>query len=400
MANTLLTTGAGFVFWVVAARFYSDADVGLAASVISAIFLLGAFSRMGLDYALIRFLPKAERPVDLVNTGFSLSGVVALAMAAIFIAGLALWSPALMFIREHVGLSVGLALFVLFSTLMELMDSVFIANRRAEFVLWKNAILSAIRIPLPIALVSLLHGFGIVTAWGIAALVALASSFCLFLRRVQQRYRPAPRLDLGTIKLVWRYSAGNYAADLLNAAPGLVLPIIVVNVVGAEPNAYFYVAWMMAGLLFAIPRAVSMSLFAEGSHFETRLWRNVVRSLRFTFLLLVPGVVILFLAGKWGLLLFGASYAANGLKLLWVLGVSSVFLGINEAYYSILRVEGRIRELVVVLAFVAAATLAGSYFIIPGAGIIGIGYAWLAAQGAVAIYALIRMMPSLRPGKP
>ena len=80
MANTTVMTGLGFFFWIVVARFYSEAEVGLGAATISAISLLALFSRLGLDFALIRFLPKAEKPVELINSCFILSGIVALAV--------------------------------------------------------------------------------------------------------------------------------------------------------------------------------------------------------------------------------------------------------------------------------------------------------------------------------
>ena len=168
---------------------------------------------------------------------------------------------------------------------------------------------------------------------------------------------------------------------------------MVVNVLGAEQNAYFYIGWMMAGLLFAIPRAVSQSLFAEGSHFEDKLKENVTKSLKVTYLLLVPAVIVLILAGKWVLLAFGQSYSANALHLLWVLSVSSLPLAINSIYFTILRVTGRIKELVAIWGFIVLATLLVSYLIMPVTGIIGIGYAWLGAHAVVAIYVLARRLP-------
>jgi len=167
---------------------------------------------------------------------------------------------------------------------------------------------------------------------------------------------------------------------------------MVVNLLGAEQNAYFYIAWAIAGLLFAIPRAVSQSLFAEGSHFEDKLRESVIKSLKFTFLLLVPAVIVLILLGKWLLLLFGQSYSLNALKLLWILSLSSLPLAINHLYSSILRVKSRIKELMTIWGFMAISVLLASYLIMPATGIMGIGYAWLGAQTAVAIYVLARRL--------
>ena len=396
MANTIVESGLGFFFWMVVARFYTEADVGWGAAIISAIGLLSLISRLGLGFALIRFLPKAEKPVEMINSCFTLSGIVALATAVIFIAGVDLWSPVLGFIKDDAIFVVAFVFFALFSTLTRMMELIFIAKRRADFVLSKNTIFSLLKIALPFILVLFFRAFGIVSSWGIAIGIAFAVSLFFFLPRVQTLYKPLPRLNLGIIKDIWRYSAGNYFAGLFAAAPALVLPIMIVNILGAEQNAYFYVAWKIAALLFIIPGAVSQSLFAEGSHFEDQLGINVRRSYRFIFLLLIPAIVVLFLAGKWLLLAFGATYSANALMLLWILAISGIFVGVNSVYSSILRVRGRIKELVVISGFITLSVLVGSYFIVPITGIIGVGYAWLAAQGLVSVYVLLAMRRQLK----
>jgi O-antigen/teichoic acid export membrane protein len=193
---------------------------------------------------------------------------------------------------------------------------------------------------------------------------------------------------------MWRYSGGNYLANLFMACPAYILPLMVVNILSAEPeqNAYFYIGWMMAGLLFAIPGAISTSLFAEGSHFEDKLKENVIKSLKFTYLLLVPAVIVLVLVGKWLLLAFGQSYSANALHLLWVLSLSSLPLALSYIYTGILLVTGRIKELIAIWGFIALGTLLASYLVMPVTGIVGIGYAWLGAQTILAIYVLARRL--------
>jgi O-antigen/teichoic acid export membrane protein len=256
-------------------------------------------------------------------------------------------------------------------------------------VLSKNTILYILKIPLLVLFVLFFHSFGIVASWGIAMGIAVAVALFLFLPKIQNPYKPVPTLSLSLIKDMWQYSGGNYLASLFTAAPTMVLPIMVVNLLGPVQNAYFYIAWAMAYLLFAIPLTVSQSLFAEGSHFEDRLRQNVLKSFKFTFLLLVPAVILLILIGKWLLLAFGQSYSVNALRLLQVLAISSLPLGINYIYSSILRVTGRIVELTAIWGFIAIAVLAVSYLIMLTTGIIGVGYAWLGANTAAAIYIII-----------
>jgi len=392
MLNTGVLALLGFFFWMIVARFYTEAEVGFSSAIISAISLLALISMVGLNISIIRFLPHADKPQDLINSCYTLSGLISLAVAGIFLAGLGFWSPALAFVNQHAVFASAFIVFTILWTLASLVDFTFVARRRAGFVLSKNTIFSVVKLPLPILFVLFFHTFGIVASWGIAMAVAVAVSILLFLRRVEDSYKPVPTLKLNLLKGMWRYSGGNYLANLFMACPAFILPLMVVNVVGAEQNAYFYIGWMMAALLFAIPRAVSQSLFAEGSHFKDKLRGNVTRSVKFTYLLLVPAVIVLSLAGKWVLLAFGQSYSANGLHLLWVLSLSSLPLALTHIYTGILRVTGRIKELMAIWGFIALSVLLASYLIMPVTGIIGIGYAWLGAQAVVAIYVLARRL--------
>jgi O-antigen/teichoic acid export membrane protein len=391
MANTAVLAGLGFFFWMVVARFYTEAEVGWGSAIISAISLLALLSVPGFGASLIRFLPKAEKPQEMINTCFTISGAIAVVLAVIFVAGLDIWSPALAFIKYNMVFAAAFVLFVLVQAITGVMPSVFIARRRADFSLYRSSIFSLLKIPLPILLVLFFHTFGIAASWGVASAVALAVALFFFVPRVLPHYKPVPGFRPGVISGMWRYSAGSYPARLFSAAPGLVLPMVVVNLLGAEQNAYFYVAWTIASLLFAIPAASARSLFAEGAHFEVDLRDNLAKTLKFVFIILVPAVIVVLLVGKWLLLLFGASYSESGLLLLRVLSVSGLFVGVNSIYATTLRVEDRLRELTFMLGFIALATLIGSYLVMPRAGLVGIGYVWLAVEGVVAIYAGLMM---------
>jgi hypothetical protein len=120
-------------------------------------------------------------------------------------------------------------------------------------------------------------------------------------------------------------SAGNYLMGLFVAAPNMILPIMVLNVLGAEEAAY-YLAYVVASLLFMIPSAIGTSLFVEGSHSEA-LKRTVMKSLVATFSLLVPAAALLYVCGGWVLGVVGVDYAAGGAGVLRAMvGFGYVFM--------------------------------------------------------------------------
>jgi len=389
MSNYALMSLLGFFFWMIVARFYSESEVGFSAAIISAISLLATISVVGLNSSLIHFLPQVQKPSGFINSCFTLGAIVSLAVAGIFLAGLDIWSPSLSFIKEDAIFTSAFVLFTLAWTLSILMEATFIAKRQARFVLYKNTIFSLLKLPLPIVLILFFHAFGIVASWGVAIGIALAFCLFLFLPRIEESYRPVPILSVGLLVQLWRYSGGNYLANLLTQAPTWILPLMVVNLVGAKQNAYFYVAWMIASLTYAIPGGVGSSLFAESSHFRDKLRENAIKSLKFTFTLLVPAVLLLVLAGRWFLLAFGESYSANAWYLLQVLAVSALPIGVIGIYTAILRVTGRLRELIIIEGLPALVVLLASFFVIPLIGIVGIGYIWLGVQLAVALYILL-----------
>lgn len=341
-------------------------SVGLASAAISAMALLTLFSTLGLEYGLIRFLPNSgEKANELVNSCFTISGLVSVALSIVFLAGLSIWSPALIFIRQNPVFFIAFLAFTTASTLLALAHQTFVARLRAGFALAQGLIYGLFRfIPL-IFLASLFHTFGIFASWGIALGIAVAVGILLFLPRIQADYRPLPTISRRAINDMMHFSFANYSANLFWMIPSLTLPLMVVNLLGAEPTAYFYIGWAIANILFMIPLAASLSLFAEGSHDEQKLAGNVTRSLKLILLLVVPAIIIFFLAGDKILLLFGTAYSENATRLLWVLAVSALPVSVNYIYFSIKRVEVRMKSVVGLSAFIAVATLALSFFLLP-----------------------------------
>ncbi len=398
IVNTVVVGLLSLLFWMVVARFYTETTVGYSVAIISAASLIATLSLLGFNASLVRFLPQAEKPQELINSCLTLCGLTSLVVAGIFLASVEFWSPALALIKENTIFSATFIILVLILTLSILVGNVFIARRKAGFVLCHNTIASFIKVLLPIPFVLLLHSFGIVGSWGVAFGISLFVSLFIFMPKVQRHYKPIPILKLNLIKDIWSYSSGNYLVYLFMATPILALPIIVINLLGAEQNAYFYIAWTIATALSAIPNGIALSLFAEGSHFEDKLRENTIKALKFTFLLLIPAVILLVLGGKWLLLAFGQNYSANALYLLWVLAISSLPLSITLIYTSILRVTNRIKELVAIWGFVTIGVLVVSYLVIPTTGIIGISYAWLGAHCIVTIYVLVVTLKGVRNG--
>ncbi len=383
----------GFAFWVIAARFYSSEDVGLASATIAAMTLLATLSTLGLEFGVIRFLPHSGPNANrMVNSCFIIVSLASIIFCGIFLAGIGVWSPALLFLWQN---PIYLATFVVFTityALSTIIANTFIAQRRTGFYLAHSLILSMFRLPLSVLLAIFFHTFGVFASWGLSLLVAFLISILFFLPRTQPGYRPFPTVSRSTVNEMMHFSSANYIANLFWVVPGLILPIMVLNILGAELNAYFFIAWAIGSVLATIPLATSMSLFAEGSYDEQRLGADTWRSLKLTFLIIVPAAILILIIADKLLLLFGASYSEEGTMLLRILVVSAFPIAINYIYLSMKRVEKKLAVLIELSAFIAMATLALSYVLLPRMGINGVGIAWLGSQGVVAVGIVISFL--------
>lgn len=384
MGSSAAVALIGVVFWIVVARLYPPEEVGLATALISAIGLLGIFSKLGFDFALIRFLPQEGDKRGLINSCFTIAGFFSLLLAIIFVAGLSFWSPALLFVQKDVTI---LLLFIMltptYSVLM-LLGSAFVGMRSAKFSFAQNLIASALKLPFPIILVSL-GVLGIFLSWGIGSCVALMASFFLFLPRLVSKYRPVPVIKRRVVTDMVHFSAGNYVAEIFDSVPGLLLPLMIVNVLSAEMGAYFFMAWAISRLLVAIPVSTTASLLAEGSHDPTKFRKDVIRSIKFASILLIPAIAGIFIIGDKLLLLFGTEYSQNALKLLWILALSAIPLTITRVYVTIKRVQLKMIPVIFVYVFTAIGSLIASYLLMVNVGLLGIGIAWLAVQSIMAV---------------
>ena len=389
MFNSAMYALTGFFFWIVAARLYPPEVVGLASSVIAAIGLLSLLSTLGLDYGLLRFLSAAgDEAQEMINSGFTIGGAVTVLSALIYLAGLGIWSPALLPIRNNLLYFFAFIVFALANTLQTFNSQSFIAARQSRFTMIQGSIIAWLRFVPLVLLATSFQKFGIVATWGLCVVLSVIIAITFFQPLAYQGHHPFPSINKEVVGRMLRFSFTNYIGNIFWTIPSLVLPIMVVNLLGPAENAYFYIGWAIAGIVFMIPTAISLSMLAEAAHDENKLVLELKRGLQLIFLLLVPVIIILLLSGRFFLTFFGKAYSENTLQLLWILTVSAIPLSLNYLYITIRRVEKKMRSVIWLSAFIAVATLVSSYFLLQVMGIKGAGIGWLASQGTAALFTL------------
>ncbi len=397
MAANVGNAAFGFLFWTAAARLYEPREVGLAAAAVSAVGMLGMLATLGLDQAMVRFVPGSADPGRIVDSSLTAGAAAALLLGLAFAGGLGLWSPALLPLRQSPLAAAALVVATVGATVLGLLSGAFLAWKRAELGFVQSLVFNVIRLALAVAFAAGRHVTGLMGAWafGLAAAVAWGITGGLS-RAAGGGYRFRPALERSALADMTHFAFANYVTTVLWAAPAYLLPLLVANLAGAEAAAYFYVATAVGGLVAMVPWAVSSSLFAHGSHDEGKLVRFTLESGRVVLLVLVPAVVVLWLAGDRVLLLFGRAYSAEGTWLLRLLALSTLPLAVNFLFFSVRRVQRRMAPVVACPAWILAVTMGVSVILLPRVGLVGAGMAWLAAQSSVAAVLLARYVLSGR----
>ncbi|MDP2216450.1 MAG: oligosaccharide flippase family protein [Methanolobus sp.] len=366
----------GLLFWIVAARTVSSEDIGLATAAISAAALILALSMFGLDQGLVRYLPEVKEKNSFYSSIVILTLAFSLTISGVFLIGINVFSPVLSFIRESWFLLAFLA-YIFVTSIHSIQNIAFIAIRRADLSMTLNLLLG-MRVPALLFLAPF-GVIGVFSAFGVAYLVTLLVGLFILYRYGLSITR---NFDITSIKKILKFSLGNYSAGIFSMAPVTIIPIMILNTIGAKEGAYFYIAYSIASLLFVIPTAVSTSLFVEGSH-NLPLKENVLKSVKLIFILLIPALIIIFLFGDKILLLFSREYSDKSFEMLQLLAISSIFSAVISIYISIKKIQKDV-SMVNYVNFVLSILIIGiGYAALLKYGLLGVGYAWLGANALI-----------------
>jgi O-antigen/teichoic acid export membrane protein len=390
MATTVIGSILGFIFWILVARFYTPHDVGLATALISAANLLVVFSLLGFNFGILRFLPNEKDKQSMINSCLTITFLFSILLSAIFLLGVDIWSPALSFVQENLIFPLFFIVFVFTNSLIHLQQAIFMALRSAEFSFVQNTTLSVLKLIFVLCLMAF-GVFGIISSWAMAASIALIlSTFFLTPRRVHS-YLPIPTIKKKIITDMFHISFGNYIAENFAVIPASALPLMIINVLTPDMNAYFFMALAISNILITVPVALNSSLFVEGSYAPEQFRNNVIKAIKFTFLLIIPAILGIFIFGDELLLLFGKAYAENGYYVLCILALSVIPFTINKLYMTIKNVQLNVKPVIYLNAFISILTIGLSYVLMLKIGLIGaaIGYTLGQGIGAAVVLAFV-----------
>jgi len=262
-----------------------------------------------------------------------------------------------------------------------LLDLIFLAVSRAVALPVRSAISLVIRLGALLLLQGSGHSQGLLWAYSLGSwssvLVGLG-----WLSRVWGRGLGRP--DVEPLRGLFTYCRDTYLVSVCGTAASAVLPVIALDVAGPVPAARFYVATLLATLVFAVPTAVGAALFAVSDLDRTHLRTQTRHALILSSAGCVAAGVAVVLIAPLVFKTFGGGYGSATIWVLLGLVFSSLPMAVYVVAQSVLRATGQmwlvaLTSAAVLLVTVGAAAVMGSALGIPG-----VAMGWLLGQAVGA----------------
>jgi O-antigen/teichoic acid export membrane protein len=371
--NMGVQAALGFGFWIIAARYFSTTNIGQATSLISASTLISFLGLLGLNTAMVRYLPTSRHRNRLITAGLTAVASCTTLIAIFYVILMPFISKPISFVAHSLPLAIGFVVLTIGGGINLLTDSVFIAAGKSNYTAVVDGIVGGVA---KITLIVLFTGAGAYGVFGAAGggFVAAAIGSILLISRVL-RWRPVFGGFNHVLKPILSFSGVNYVGNILNLLPTLIVPLIVVTRIGTDAAAYYYVSFQLASLLYSAAYAVENAFLAEGSHGAAVSRAILMRSARILIALCATSFIVVLLFGHLMLSAFGAKYGSNAESSLIPLTAAVLPLG---AYYwclTVLRLSNQLRAVVWCNAVYAVAII-GLAFVLAPRGLESVAMAW------------------------
>ncbi len=389
--SSALSSGVGLLYWVLAARLFAPAVVGVNATLVSTLTLLGSAAQLNLGSALLRFVPVAGRRARvLVASCYAVGIGMACLTGLVFGLGARWWAPDLLGPVGQTGLVVFFTLATPVWSLFVMQDYVLTAIKKATVVPLENLVFAVLKIGLLIG-GGLLAAYGAIAgSWTLATAVIVVAITVYLLRAVRRHGEAgtAVAVPVGA-RTVAGFVAADWAGTLCTLSVNFGLPLLVLARLGAEPAATYNVAWQVAFALYLVSNGMGQSMVAHASGHLDGLAAARRTMITKSLTLVLPAAVVLVPGSYLVLWIFGQHYADTGATFLSLAAVSAVPNVLNIATVNAARVRGRRIVQFGVPAAIAAIVIPMSWWLMPGYGLTGVGVTWLVAQSVVAAVILV-----------
>lgn len=397
VSTYVITGGLGLLFWAIAARRLSIAEVGVAGAAIALMSLLGGLGSLGLGALLIQKIPQTPQPHRrvLVRSSLALAAATSFVLTLLVATGVAHLSdaPALRSLTDS-PLKIGmLAAGTALATVGMILDQAVLVLGVGTLQMKRNTVASVAKIVALFAMPSALGGMAVFAAWTIG----IALSLLVIVhgtRGGRALEEPTNKLvDLAVIRQHARAVAGNYALSTMLIIPLQMLPIICSVVLSQRDNGLFTATLRISEICFVLPYSLSIGLFAASAGSPRSVLRQMRVTLPMALAICGAAAIVAFFGAPLLLSLFGSAYSAEAATILRLVVLASIGFAVKDHFVAFKRVQERtgsaavfffVFTLIELVAATAGAKVAGL------AGLVSFWLAVVAVQAVIMLTLLFR----------
>ncbi len=395
------TSVLGALFWLIATQQLTVEAVGTGQAAVSLMSLLASFGSIGLGTLLIARIPHMDQGNRraTVRTALAAAGAVTL-LLAVLVPVVAIHVLGADNLRPVGGAPADLTVFAVGTALMSVavvLDQAVLVLATGRLQLERNIVASVVKIVALLVLVGAGQrgGMTIFAAWTIGTVLSLP---VLSLRTrggwALQQDRALVRPSL--LKGLGRSAAGHHALNTVLQVPLTLLPVIVTVVLGVADNGIFSPALQVTGFVFALPYAVSLSLFAAAEGRSHEVVQRMRLTIPFALAVSLLADAVLYPLAPFVLRIFGAAYSEQGTTILRLIVLAGLPFVIKDHFVALRRVEGRTLAATSVLGGFAVVELVAAVIGARTGGTEGLVLGWLAVLAVEAVVLAVPLVRAVR----
>lgn len=384
-AATIATSALGIVFWALAARLFTASEIGLANAQLSAATLLSAFGSLNLGGVLLLHLPRAGKYTRwMLGRSFVVVVGLSFAVAVIYL----LLGLGQDFLVDQLSIVIFIIAVPVLAVFVE-EDAALLAMGAGPAVTVKGASFAIIKIFfLPIFAFTGVAS-GIFAAWILpTVLVVVAFGYYLMGKLTPKAMASEVSIPMPERKILWPQIIKLYLSFIANQITNLVIPLVVINMLGAEQNGYLTMAWLIGVSFGALIVNVTQS-FGQDVRKGHPITMGHLK--RFAMLLAVIGFVgggIVVVAAPLILMILAPGYAPYSTEVLRCIGLAAPLQATWLAMAVFCWLENRPGRQAAGNALVAAIAVPVTIWLIPRYGITAAGLGSIAGNGALTLISI------------
>jgi O-antigen/teichoic acid export membrane protein len=394
-----VTSALGFVFWWLAAQELPVEAVGLASAAVSAMLLLGNLAAMGLGTVLMREMPRlTDGRGSMILAALAVAGTVGLLAGA----GFGLVAPYLsddlsMLSDSPAGLGI-FSLGVAATSVGLVLDQALIGLLRPHLQFWRNAVFAVAKLGVLAIFVAWLsddRGLLVLLAWLVGSLISM-----LPVAVIGGAWHAGHRAASGwsLLRSLRGAALQHHALNVSRFAPYWVMPVIVTIVISPAAAAAFYVALLIATLVYVMSGSLALSMFAVGSHDVTAVPRQLRASLGLSSLAVVASFIGAVLLHGPVLGIFGVAYREQAGEPLLILVAAAAFVMVKDHWIAVMRVRRAVGRAAALVGGFAAVEIAVAAAVGATAGLTALTLSWTAVLAIEAVIMLPTVVRAITRG--